>query len=184
MRVAELAQAGVEPARPDDIMSLRWEQPGAADRRPGMYIGGRNESVNGFVQFADPGTGRSPVVSRSGTTALGAGQDCSRHFGIAVATADGQVHAIGGSDAEFTRQPTSKALTYCLAFELCGREQEISCASASSRAATSSIAIELNSATDPMTRRSTPALSRSQVYRSDPRALSDQTELACGSLIG
>ena len=44
-------------------------------------------------------------------------------FGIAIATANGQVQTIGDAQTEFTIQSTSKALTYCLALELCGREQ-------------------------------------------------------------
>lgn len=44
-------------------------------------------------------------------------------YGIALATAKGKVHSIGQARSEFTIQSTSKALTYCLALELCGRDQ-------------------------------------------------------------
>jgi glutaminase len=47
-------------------------------------------------------------------------------FGIAIATTGGQVHAIGDAQTEFTIQSTSKALTYCIALELCGREHVFS----------------------------------------------------------
>ena len=47
-------------------------------------------------------------------------------FGIAIATTDGQVHTIGDAHLEFTIQSTSKALMYCLAVELCGRNQVFS----------------------------------------------------------
>ncbi len=43
-------------------------------------------------------------------------------FGIAVATTKGKIHTIGDADVPFTIQSTSKALTYCMALELCGRE--------------------------------------------------------------
>jgi glutaminase len=47
-------------------------------------------------------------------------------FGIAIATTDGQIHSIGDARTEFTIQSTSKALTYCLALELCGRKHVFS----------------------------------------------------------
>jgi glutaminase len=47
-------------------------------------------------------------------------------FGIAIATAQGKVHKIGDADFEFTIQSTSKALTYCMALELCGRKEVLS----------------------------------------------------------
>jgi glutaminase len=47
-------------------------------------------------------------------------------FGIAIATSSGHVQSIGDAHTEFTIQSTSKALTYCLALELCGREQVFS----------------------------------------------------------
>ena len=43
-------------------------------------------------------------------------------FGIAVATSKGKIHVIGDAEAPFTIQSTSKALTYCMALELCGRD--------------------------------------------------------------
>jgi len=43
-------------------------------------------------------------------------------FGIAIATAGGHVRSMGDARTEFTIQSTSKALVYCLALELCGRE--------------------------------------------------------------
>ncbi len=43
-------------------------------------------------------------------------------FGIALATTKGKVHKIGDADMEFTIQSTSKALTYCMALEICGRD--------------------------------------------------------------
>jgi glutaminase len=43
-------------------------------------------------------------------------------FGIAVATVDGRLWSQGDVAAEFTIQSVSKAFTYCLALELCGRE--------------------------------------------------------------
>lgn len=42
-------------------------------------------------------------------------------YGIAIATTGGKIHSIGNADTEFTIQSTSKALTYCIALELCGR---------------------------------------------------------------
>ncbi len=48
-------------------------------------------------------------------------------FGIALATTKGKVHAIGDADLEFTIQSTSKALTYCMALELCGRKEVLAC---------------------------------------------------------
>ncbi len=47
-------------------------------------------------------------------------------FGIAIATTQGKVHKIGDADLEFTIQSTSKALTYAMALELCGREEVLS----------------------------------------------------------
>jgi glutaminase len=47
-------------------------------------------------------------------------------FGIAIATAKGHLHTIGEANTEFTIQSTSKALTYCIALELCGREHVFS----------------------------------------------------------
>jgi len=44
-------------------------------------------------------------------------------FGIAMATTKGRVHTIGDADFEFTIQSTSKALSYCMALELCGRNE-------------------------------------------------------------
>jgi glutaminase len=44
-------------------------------------------------------------------------------FGIAIATTKGKVHSIGNARYEFTIQSTSKALTYCMALELCGRDK-------------------------------------------------------------
>jgi glutaminase len=43
-------------------------------------------------------------------------------FGVAIATVRGQVHAIGDVDVPFTIQSISKALTFCMALELVGRE--------------------------------------------------------------
>lgn len=43
-------------------------------------------------------------------------------FGIALATTKGKVHKIGDAELEFTIQSTSKALTYCMALEVCGRD--------------------------------------------------------------
>jgi glutaminase len=37
------------------------------------------------------------------------------------------VHTIGDADFEFTIQSTSKALTYCMALELCGRKEVLAC---------------------------------------------------------
>ncbi|WP_245279963.1 glutaminase A [Hyphomicrobium sp. 99] len=48
-------------------------------------------------------------------------------FGIAIATTKGQVHTIGDADVEFTIQSTSKALTFCMALELSGRKEVLSC---------------------------------------------------------
>src|SRR5215216_2985472 len=48
-------------------------------------------------------------------------------FGIALATTKGKVHSIGDADLEFTIQSTSKALTYCMALELCGRKEVLAC---------------------------------------------------------
>ncbi|MEO6339506.1 MAG: glutaminase A [Caulobacteraceae bacterium] len=47
-------------------------------------------------------------------------------FGVALATAGGRVHSIGDATTEFTIQSTSKALTYCMAMELAGREEVFS----------------------------------------------------------
>ena len=43
-------------------------------------------------------------------------------FGIAIATADGNVHAVGDASSPFTIQSASKALTYCMAVEHAGRQ--------------------------------------------------------------
>lgn len=48
-------------------------------------------------------------------------------FGIALATTKGKVHKIGDADIEFTIQSTSKALTYCMALEHCGRSSVLAC---------------------------------------------------------
>jgi glutaminase len=48
-------------------------------------------------------------------------------FGIALATTKGKVHKIGDADFPFTIQSTSKALTYCMALELCGRNEVLAC---------------------------------------------------------
>src|SRR6185436_7632841 len=48
-------------------------------------------------------------------------------FGIAMATTKGRVHTIGDADFEFTIQSTSKALSYCMALELCGRNEVLAC---------------------------------------------------------
>ncbi|MDX2306633.1 MAG: glutaminase A [Hyphomicrobium sp.] len=48
-------------------------------------------------------------------------------YGIAIATTKGQVHTYGDADVEFTIQSTSKALTYCMALELWGREAVLAC---------------------------------------------------------
>jgi glutaminase len=47
-------------------------------------------------------------------------------FGIAVVAKDGRLHSIGDADIPFTIQSTSKALTYCMALELAGRERVLS----------------------------------------------------------
>jgi len=47
-------------------------------------------------------------------------------FGIALATTRGDLHTIGDAASEFTIQSTSKALTYCIALELVGRERVFS----------------------------------------------------------
>lgn len=47
-------------------------------------------------------------------------------FGIALATTRGDLHTIGDATSEFTIQSTSKALTYCIALELVGRERVFS----------------------------------------------------------
>jgi glutaminase len=44
-------------------------------------------------------------------------------FGIAIATIDGRLWACGDAETEFTIQSISKALTYCLALELLGRDE-------------------------------------------------------------
>jgi glutaminase len=44
-------------------------------------------------------------------------------YGIAIATVGGQVHSIGDVDVPFTIQSISKALTFCMALELVGREE-------------------------------------------------------------
>jgi glutaminase len=43
-------------------------------------------------------------------------------FGIAVATVDGKLYAIGDTEQPFTIQSVSKAFAYCLALELVGRD--------------------------------------------------------------
>jgi glutaminase len=47
-------------------------------------------------------------------------------FGIAIATVDGGLHAVGDIDKEFTIQSVSKAFVYCLALELAGRDAVLS----------------------------------------------------------
>ncbi len=44
-------------------------------------------------------------------------------FGIAIATVNGQLHAVGDTDHPFTIQSVSKAFVYCLALELFGRDE-------------------------------------------------------------
>jgi glutaminase len=44
------------------------------------------------------------------------------HFGIAIATVGGDLHAVGDADYPFTIQSVSKAFVYCLALELVGRD--------------------------------------------------------------
>jgi glutaminase len=44
-------------------------------------------------------------------------------YGIAIATTSGKLHTIGDATMPFTIQSTSKALTYCMALELVGREK-------------------------------------------------------------
>lgn len=44
-------------------------------------------------------------------------------FGIAIATVAGKVYTVGDAEALFTIQSVSKALTYCMALELVGRER-------------------------------------------------------------
>ncbi|HQR52356.1 MAG TPA: glutaminase A [Burkholderiales bacterium] len=44
-------------------------------------------------------------------------------FGVALATIDGRLWVCGDAETEFTIQSISKALTYCLALELLGREE-------------------------------------------------------------
>ncbi|MEN3952202.1 glutaminase A [Iodidimonas sp. SYSU 1G8] len=43
-------------------------------------------------------------------------------FGLAIATAGGDLYTVGDADVKFTMQSVSKALAYCLATELIGRE--------------------------------------------------------------
>jgi glutaminase len=43
-------------------------------------------------------------------------------FGIAIATVDGKLHAVGDAGHPFTIQSISKAFVYCLALELVGRD--------------------------------------------------------------
>lgn len=43
-------------------------------------------------------------------------------FGIAIATATGQLHSVGDAEIPFTIQSISKALTLCMALELMGRQ--------------------------------------------------------------
>lgn len=45
----------------------------------------------------------------------------AEQFGIAIATIDGRLWTQGDTEAEFTIQSVSKAFSYCLALELCGR---------------------------------------------------------------
>jgi glutaminase len=44
-------------------------------------------------------------------------------FGMALATTTGRLHTVGDVSTPFTIQSTSKALTYCLALELVGRDK-------------------------------------------------------------
>ncbi len=44
-------------------------------------------------------------------------------YGMAVAATDGRIHTVGDAELPFTIQSTSKALTYCMALELVGREE-------------------------------------------------------------
>lgn len=44
-------------------------------------------------------------------------------FGVAIATSKGGLYAIGDTETSFTIQSMSKALTYCLAIELIGRDE-------------------------------------------------------------
>lgn len=48
-------------------------------------------------------------------------------YGLAIATMKGQVYSIGEADSPFTIQSTSKALTYCMALEHCGRSNVLAC---------------------------------------------------------
>ncbi len=43
-------------------------------------------------------------------------------FGLAIATVDGKLHAVGDFNCPFTIQSASKAFVYCLALELIGRD--------------------------------------------------------------
>src|SRR5215813_4517896 len=43
-------------------------------------------------------------------------------FGIALATVNGGLHTSGDTEHPFTIQSVSKAFTYCLALDLCGRD--------------------------------------------------------------
>jgi glutaminase len=47
-------------------------------------------------------------------------------YGMAVAATDGRIHTVGDAELPFTIQSTSKALTYCMALELAGREEVLS----------------------------------------------------------
>lgn len=47
-------------------------------------------------------------------------------FGIAIATIDGRLWRQGDAEAEFTIQSVSKAFSYCLALEVCGRQKVLS----------------------------------------------------------
>ncbi len=44
-------------------------------------------------------------------------------FGLTIATTDGALYSAGAADLEFTIQSISKAFTYCLALEICGRDK-------------------------------------------------------------
>jgi len=47
-------------------------------------------------------------------------------FGLAIATGNGKLFAVGDAQHPFTIQSVSKAFTYCLALELLGREEVLS----------------------------------------------------------
>ena len=48
--------------------------------------------------------------------------DPKRSFGLAIATVEGDLHAVGDAEVPFTIQSVSKAFVYCLALELAGRD--------------------------------------------------------------